>query len=198
MRDGVIGFLEDKYKQGQTDWRDQREGEFAELRDLISAEFEKISSGKAKSPQPSDEGERPKEPDRDITASATASAAAEEVDSMQKAVSAPQTVTVEEFAVIQTKLDDGFRKLNETLQGQMQIQPAAEAPSTPDIIETTIVKTEKDVDESSKKLEEKTAPVLPEMEDSGEEDASSGSGFLSSKQYQDFTLILMKQHASTC
>lgn len=49
MRDGVIGFLEDKYKQGQTDWRDQREGEFAELRDLISAEFEKISSGKAKS-----------------------------------------------------------------------------------------------------------------------------------------------------
>lgn len=196
MRDGVIGFLEEKYEKGRTDWQDQHEGEFAELRDLISAEFEKASSGKTRPAQPSAEGSRLEEPDSGMAA--TASAASEEVDSMQKAVSAPQTVTVEEFAVIQTKLDDGFRKLNETLQSQMQIQTAAEAPPAPDIIETTIVKTEKDVDESSKKLEEKTAPVLPEMEDSGEEDASSGSGFLSSKQYQDFTLILMKQHASTC
>lgn len=119
MRDGVIGFLEEKYEKGRTDWQDQHEGEFAELRDLISAEFEKASSGKTQPTQPSDEGSRLEEPDSGMAA--TASAASEEVDSMQKAVSAPQTVTVEEFAVIQTKLDDGFKKLNETLQSQMQI-----------------------------------------------------------------------------
>lgn len=67
----------------------------------------------------------------------------------------------------------------------MQVQPP---PATqPDIVETTIVKTEKEADESSKKLEEMTAPVLSQAEPSEEGEASSTADFLSNKQYQDFT-----------